>query len=50
MSMTVHMGAAAFVTLAGLLVYAMATGAKPQELGRLSFACGLLALLLSSWR
>jgi len=33
------------VALAGLLVYALASGAKVVELGRLAFACGLLVTL-----
>lgn len=34
------------VCIAGLLVYALASKDKVVELGRLSFACGLLAFLL----
>lgn len=34
------------VALLGLLVYILADKPKPVELGRLAFACGLLAFLL----
>lgn len=34
------------VALIGLLVYALTANAKAQELGRIAFACGLLAFLL----
>jgi hypothetical protein len=33
------------VCLVGLVIYALSTTAKPQEIGRLMFACGLLAFL-----
>lgn len=32
------------IALAGMLVYALASNPKVAELGRLAFACGLLAL------
>ncbi len=35
------------VALAGCLIYALAANPKLVELGRLSFACGLLAFLLT---
>lgn len=34
------------VSLAGLVLYALSSQAKPAEVGRLMFACGLLAWLL----
>lgn len=34
------------VALVGMLAYALSANPKIQELGRLSFACGLLAFLL----
>ncbi len=34
------------VALVGLVVYALASNGKAQEIGRLMFACGLLATLL----
>ena len=34
------------VCVIGALVYALSANPKMQELGRLSFACGLLAFLL----
>ena len=34
------------VALIGLLVYVLSSNAKAVELGRLAFACGLLAFLL----
>lgn len=34
------------VSLIGLLVYILAARAEVKELGRLAFACGLLAFLL----
>ncbi len=34
------------VALIGAAVYALAANAKAAELGRLSFACGLLAFLM----
>lgn len=34
------------VAVIGLLVYALAANAKVAELGRIAFACGLLAFLL----
>jgi hypothetical protein len=34
------------VALSGLLLYVLASNAKVVELGRLAFACGLLAFLL----
>lgn len=36
------------VLVVGLVVYALSTNAKVQELGRISFACGLLAFLLTT--
>jgi Na+/phosphate symporter len=33
------------VALVGVLAYALSTNPKVQEIGRLSFACGLLAFL-----
>ncbi len=33
------------VCIVGLLAYALASNGKVQELGRLSFACGLLVTL-----
>jgi hypothetical protein len=35
------------VFIAGLLIYALATGAKAVEIGRIMIFCGLLALLLT---
>lgn len=35
-----------FVALVGVLLYALSSTSKPQEIGRLCFACGLLAFLL----
>jgi hypothetical protein len=35
-----------FVALVGILMYALCTNAKLSEIGRLMFACGLLAFLL----
>jgi Na+/phosphate symporter len=35
------------VALIGLVVYMVATNGKAQEIGRLMFACGLLAFLLA---
>jgi Na+/phosphate symporter len=32
------------IAVAGLVIYLVATNAKAQEIGRLMFACGLLAL------
>jgi chromate transport protein ChrA len=32
------------VAILGAFIYAFAASAKPAELGRLAFACGLLAL------
>ena len=34
------------VALIGVLAYALSANPKVQELGRLAFACGLLAFLL----
>jgi Na+/phosphate symporter len=34
------------VALVGVLMYALCANPKLQEIGRLSFACGLLAFLL----
>lgn len=34
------------VSVLGALLYALSASPKAQELGRLAFACGLLALLL----
>jgi hypothetical protein len=34
------------VALAGVLMYALCVNPKLQEIGRLAFACGLLAFLL----
>ena len=36
------------VLLIGLLVYAFSSNVKVAELGRLAFACGLLAALLQA--
>jgi hypothetical protein len=36
------------VAVIGILMYALCVSPKLQELGRLSFACGLLAFLLVS--
>lgn len=36
------------VCFVGLVVYGMSSTGKPQEVGRLMFACGLLAFLLTS--
>lgn len=36
------------VAIVGLLVYALSANPKVQELGRISFAMGLLAFLLTS--
>lgn len=36
----------AAVTVVGALVYGLSNNGKVSELGRLAFACGLLALLL----
>lgn len=35
------------VALVGALMYALSANGKVQELGRISFGCGLLAFLLS---
>lgn len=35
----------AFVCIAGLLVYMLASNPKAVELGRIAFACGLLVLV-----
>ena len=35
------------VAIAGLLVYAFSANAKVAEIGRLMFACGLLAFLFT---
>lgn len=34
------------VAVIGTLAYALATNAKVQEMGRIAFFCGLLALML----
>lgn len=34
--------------IAGMLVYALSNNAKVAELGRLAFACALLALMLAA--
>lgn len=36
------------VCIVGLVVYGLSSTGKPQEVGRLMFACGLLAFLLGS--
>jgi Na+/phosphate symporter len=36
------------VALIGVLMYVLSSNAKAQEIGRLSFACGLLAFLLKA--
>ena len=36
------------IALVGVLMYALCVNPKLQEIGRLSFACGLLAFLLVS--
>jgi|GEM_PF-2742832 len=33
------------VAIVGMLVYALAAGPKPAEIGRLAYACGLLVTL-----
>lgn len=38
--------ASLLVALVGALVYALSASAKMAELGRLAFACGLLAFLV----
>lgn len=37
---------AALVMLAGVLMYALCTNPKLADIGRIMFACGLLAILL----
>lgn len=44
--MTIHLGIPLLVAFVGALTYGFANG-KLAELGRLSFAAGLLAFLLS---
>jgi Na+/phosphate symporter len=34
------------IAVAGILMYALSTNDKVKEIGRLSFACGLLAFLI----
>jgi hypothetical protein len=36
------------VAVVGLLMYALCVNSKLQEIGRLAYACGLLAFLLTS--
>lgn len=36
------------VAVVGVLMYALSANPKLQEIGRLSFACGLLAFLISA--
>ena len=38
------------VAIIGLLLYILASNAKVSEIGRLMFACGLLALMFASAR
>jgi hypothetical protein len=38
------------VAIIGLLMYILATNTKVAEIGRLMFACGLLALMFASAR
>ena len=38
------------VAIVGLLMYILATNAKVAEIGRIMFACGLLALMFASAR
>ena len=35
------------IAIIGLVVYVVSTNGKAQEIGRLMFACGLLAFLLA---
>ena len=44
--MTIQLALAPLVAMIGLLVYALSSNAKPIEIGRLMFSCGLLASLL----
>jgi hypothetical protein len=39
-------GLSLLVALAGVLAYALSANPKIQEIGRLAYACGLLAFLL----
>lgn len=41
-------GLSVLVAIVGLLMYALAVNAKPQEIGRIMFFSGLLATLLNS--
>ncbi len=43
--MTVTILIPLLVCIVGLLVYALASNAKVQELGRIAYACGLLVTL-----
>lgn len=44
--MNLSFGLSVAVMLAGLVMYWMSSGSKPQEVGRIMFAMGLLATLL----
>jgi hypothetical protein len=44
--MSITVTAPIIVAVAGLLIYALPTPTKIGEVGRLAFACGLLAALL----
>ena len=45
--MTIYLGLVVLCIL-GLLVYVLASNAKASEIGRLTFACALLALCLGA--
>jgi hypothetical protein len=44
--MSITLTAPLIVCVAGIVIYALATPPKTAEIGRLMFACGLLAALL----
>lgn len=44
--MSITLTAPLIVAVAGVVIYALAMPAKPAEIGRLMFACGLLAALI----
>lgn len=48
--MSITLGLPAIVAVLGGVTYAVSTNAKVSEIGRLSFACGLLAFLLGFGR
>jgi len=48
--MSITLGLQAIVAVVGGVTYAVSTNAKVAELGRLSFACGLLSFLLGFGR